>query len=97
MKQTVNLAATISTSHQPVKFYIDLVVLKRRPESGRAAEQLSHPYLHSNMAAHRLCMVYAVWGHVLPQIMGRHSTQNTPSENLKYTWTIVIINAPGYL
>lgn len=66
-------------------------------ESGRAAEQLSHPYLHSNMAAHRLCMVHAVWGHVLPQIMGRQSTQNTPSENLQYTWTIVIINAPGYL
>lgn len=31
-------------------------------ESGRAAEQLNHPYLNSNMAAHRLCMVHAAWG-----------------------------------
>lgn len=66
-------------------------------ESGRAGDRLNHPYLNSSMAAHRLCMAPAAWGHVLPQITGRQNTQNTSSENLQYTWTIVIINAPGYL
>lgn len=68
-----------------------------RPESGRSAQQPSHPYLYLSMAAHRLCMIHAVWGLVLPQIMVRHGAQNTSSENLQYTWGTAIINAPGKL
>lgn len=100
-ERTVNLAQT-SSDHLHLAPACEIPHWLGCPEasateSGRAAEQLSHPYLHSNMAAHRLCMVHAVWGHVLPRITGRQSAQNTSTESRHYTWTVLIINTPGYL
>lgn len=51
-------------------------------ESGRAGERLNHPYLNSSMAAHRLCMAQAAWGHVHPQIMGRQKTHQVRTCNI---------------